>query len=140
VHGDFRIDNAILSRGEDLRVLAVVDWELATIGDPVADLAMSCAYRHPAFDLIVGEPSAWTSPGLPSPVALVEAYSSRGGRELADWDQQLALAYFKIGVIAAGVDHRRRSGSGGGAGFDTAGASVPTYLELANDQLRRVSR
>lgn len=66
VHGDFRIDNTILDlHGHTApRVAAVVDWELSTIGYPVADVAMMCAYRHQVFDLIVGEPSAWTSPGL----------------------------------------------------------------------------
>ena len=57
VHGDFRIDNTLLDLDErdSARVAAVVDWELSTIGDPVADVATMCAYRNPAFDLIVGD-------------------------------------------------------------------------------------
>lgn len=136
VHGDFRIDNALLDLAGGVRVAAVVDWELATIGDPVADLAMTCAYRHPAFDLVVGEPSAWTSDRLPAPEALVDEYGRRGGAELVDWEGHLALACFKVAVIAAGIDHRRRAGSGSGPGFDTAGAAVPAYLELAGEHLR----
>jgi aminoglycoside phosphotransferase (APT) family kinase protein len=132
VHGDFRIDNTILEldTGHTPRIAAVVDWELCTIGDPVADVAMMCAYRHPVFDLIVGAPSAWTSPALPTAEELAEEYQAAGGVSLADWEFHLALAYFKIAVIAAGIDHRRRSGSGAGPGFDTAGESVETYLEL----------
>jgi aminoglycoside phosphotransferase (APT) family kinase protein len=141
VHGDFRIDNTILDlTGPEPRVAAVVDWELSTIGDPVADVAMMCAYRHPVFDLIVGEPSAWTSDRLPDVESLAGTYEAAGGAALGDWEFHLALAYFKIGVIAAGIDHRRDVGAATGKGFDTAGESVPTYLDLALAALRGFSR
>jgi aminoglycoside phosphotransferase (APT) family kinase protein len=83
------------------------------------------------FDLIVGTPSAWTSARLRSPDELASAYEAGGGVPLAAWDFHLALAYFKIGVIAAGIDHRRRAGAAAGSGFDTAGESVAGYLELS---------
>jgi aminoglycoside phosphotransferase (APT) family kinase protein len=135
VHGDYRIDNTILRLGPAAAVAAVVDWELSTIGDPVADVAMMCAYRHPLLDLILGGPSAWTSPRLRSPADLAAAYESAGGVPLAAWEFHLALAYFKIGVIAAGIDHRVRAGAASGPGFDTAGQTVAGYLELSLDQL-----
>ncbi|MBA2953826.1 phosphotransferase [Nocardioides sp. MAH-18] len=133
VHGDYRIDNTILARdgAGDWRVAAVVDWELSTLGDPVADVAMMCAYRHPTFDLIVGGPSAWTSDRLPSAASLAGAYEGAGGVPLADWDFHLALAYYKVAVIAAGIDHRARAGAASGAGFSTAGQTVEPYLCLA---------
>ena len=113
---------------------AVVDWELSTIGDPVADVAMMCAYRHPPFDLVIGAPSAWTSERLLDPrTALAAGYEAAGGVRLDDWEFHLALALFKIAVIAAGIDHRRRAGAGAGPGFDTAGDAVEPYLELALD-------
>lgn len=136
VHGDFRIDNTLLT---DLHgtpaVAAVVDWELSTIGDPVADVAMMCAYRDPAFDLIVGAPSAWTSPRLPDTSTLAGFYESAGGAELVDWEYHLALAHLKIAVIAAGIDHRYRAGSGAGAGFDSAGEAVEIFLQGARAAL-----
>lgn len=137
VHGDYRIDNTILSAEAEHppHVAAVVDWELSTIGDPVADLAVMCAYRDPGFDLIVGEPSAWTSPMLPGIADLANLYEKADGVRLANWEFHLALAHFKVGVIAAGIDHRRRSGSGSGPGFETAGQSVPIYLERAKEAL-----
>lgn len=136
VHGDYRIDNTILDlENTRPRIAAVVDWELSTIGDPVADVAMMCAYRDPAFDLIVGEPSAWTSHRLPDVAALASAYEAAGGAPLGHWEFHLALAYFKIAVIAAGIDHRQRAGGQSGRGFDTAGESVPVYLRLARDAL-----
>lgn len=136
VHGDYRIDNTILALGPTKpSVAAVVDWELSTIGDPVADVAMMCAYRHSAFDLIVGESSAWTSNRLPLAADLADAYEKAGGVQLADWDFHLALAYFKIGVIAAGIDHRKRAGAAAGPGFDTAGESVWLYMQLGMGSL-----
>ena len=138
VHGDFRIDNTLLDLdGPDApRLAAVVDWELSTIGDPVADVATMLAYRDPAFDLIVGEPSAWTSSRLPDPARLAAAYEAAGGVPLVDLDLHLALAHYKIAVIAAGIAHRHRAGSGSGAGFETAGTAVAPFLEAARSALR----
>jgi aminoglycoside phosphotransferase (APT) family kinase protein len=133
IHGDYRIDNTLL--GPDGHVAAIVDWELSTLGDPVADVAVMAAYRHEPFDLIVGAPSAWTSPRLVDVGAMAAAYEAAGGAELVDWDRHVALACFKVAVIAAGIDHRRRAGSGSGPGFDTAGEAVGPFLELARDAL-----
>lgn len=138
VHGDYRIDNTLLDLGTSTAaapapaapaVAAVVDWELSTIGDPVADVAMMCVYRHPVLDLIIGEPTAWTSERLPDPAGLAAAYERAGGVPLVDLDEHLALGYLKLAVIAAGIDHRYRAGATSGAGFDTAGAAVPVLLE-----------
>ncbi|NKU81381.1 phosphotransferase [Rhodococcus hoagii] len=53
VHGDYRIDNTLVAADDPGRVVAVVDWELSTLGDPLADLAQMCVYRHPALDVIL---------------------------------------------------------------------------------------
>ncbi len=132
VHGDYRIDNTLIAVDADQpRVAAVIDWELSTIGDPVADVAMMCAYRQPPFDLVMGSPSAWTSERVPSAAELAAGYEAAGGVRLDDWAFHLALACFKVAVIAAGIEHRRRAGAGTGPGFDTAGEAVGPYLELA---------
>lgn len=129
VHGDFRIDNTLLDLTGAPAVAAVVDWELCTIGDPTADLAMMCAYRNPAFDLIVGGESAWTSDLLPGSSALAASYEQASATTMANWPFHLALAHFKIAVIAAGIDYRFRRGSGTGPGFASAGEAVGPYLE-----------
>jgi aminoglycoside phosphotransferase (APT) family kinase protein len=129
VHGDYRCDNTLVDLTDDGRVLAIVDWELSTIGDPVADVAMMCAYRHPAFDLVVGFPAAWTSPRLPSPEALAAKYEAAGDASLPNWEFHMALAYYKLAVIAAGIDHRYRAGGTVGSGFDQAGDSVSGLIE-----------
>lgn len=140
VHGDYRLDNTMVGIDREAGrpdIAAVVDWELSTIGDPVADVALMCAYRDRAFDLIVGEPSSWTSPRLPDVSALAERYERVGGVPLSHWEFHLALAYFKIGVIAAGIAHRHRAGAGdGAAGYASAGESVARYFELAHTTLK----
>lgn len=131
VHGDYRIDNTLLrldAAAGSAEVAAIVDWELSTIGDPVADVAMMCVYRHPVFDLVLGSPSAWASPLMPAVEELATGYERHGGVPLDSWEFHLALGYFKIAVIAAGIDHRRRAGAAHGAGFDTAGESVGPFL------------
>jgi aminoglycoside phosphotransferase (APT) family kinase protein len=132
VHGDYRIDNTLLTVEERAEITAVVDWELSTLGDPVADVAMMCAYRLPAFDFVVGEDSAWTSDRLPGPEGLATAYRAAAGHPLDNWEFHLALAYFKVAVISAGIDHRTRAGAAGGQGFATAGEAVIPYLEAAH--------
>ena len=134
VHGDYRIDNTLLhlpatDEEGSPSVAAVVDWELSTIGDPVADVAMMCVYRHPVFDQVIGEPTAWASPRLPAAAGLAAAYEAAGGVPLVDLDEHLALGYLKLAVIAAGIDHRHRAGASSGPGFDTAGQAVPVLLE-----------
>ena len=128
VHGDYRSDNTLVDLAAGGRVLAIVDWELSTLGDPVADVAMMCAYRHPALDLLLGVQSAWTSPRLPDADGLAAAYEAAGGAHLHSWAFHRALAFYKLAVIAAGIDHRHRAGGTTGDGFDTAADAVPLLL------------
>ncbi|MCW2850018.1 MAG: phosphotransferase family protein, partial [Marmoricola sp.] len=110
LHGDFRVDNTILAPGPFERVAAVVDWELSALGDPLTDVALMCAYRHPAFDAILGESAAWTSPRLPDAQALASTYADAARRDLPHWPFYQALAYFKLAVIGEGIAHRAAQG------------------------------
>jgi aminoglycoside phosphotransferase (APT) family kinase protein len=112
VHGDYRIDNVILDAAAPHRVVAVVDWEMSTLGDPLADVALMCVYREPVFDLVIGVDAAWTSDRLPTAGDLAERYAVASGRDLQHWDFHLALAYFKVAVIAAGIAYRQRTSHG----------------------------
>ena len=90
---------------------AVLDWEMSTLGDPLSDAALMCVYRHPMFDLVHAD-AAWTSPLLPSQEEMAHRYSVISGQPLAHWDFYMSLAYFKLAIIAAGIDYRARmSGS-----------------------------
>jgi aminoglycoside phosphotransferase (APT) family kinase protein len=129
VHGDYRVDNTIVDLDDPGPVRAIVDWELSTIGDPVADVAMMCAYRHPGLDLVLGTRAAWTSPRLPSVDDLAGMYEAISGIRLDHWEFYLGLSYYKLAVIAEGINHRYQQGVTVGEGFDGAGESVTAFLE-----------
>jgi aminoglycoside phosphotransferase (APT) family kinase protein len=116
VHGDYRIDNTMLDADDATKVLAVLDWEMSTLGDPLSDAALMCVYRHPLFNVIHAS-SAWASPLMPEPDDLANRYAKAAGQELDNWDFYLALGYFKVAIIAAGIAFRARMG--GGVATDT---------------------
>jgi aminoglycoside phosphotransferase (APT) family kinase protein len=124
VHGDFRIDNAILDPHDVGTVRALVDWEMATLGDPLADLGLHLVYADPAFEPVLAGSAASTSPRLPGIGDLAQHYATVIGRDLAHLPFYLALGYFKIAVIAEGIHARYRQGMTRGTGFDTVGDAV----------------
>jgi aminoglycoside phosphotransferase (APT) family kinase protein len=124
LHGDFRIDNTILSSSPPERVQAVVDWELSALGDPMTDVALMCAYRHPAFDAILGAAAAWTSPRLPDADSLASLYAGVAQRDLPHWPFYMGLAYFKLAVIGEGIAHRARQGFDAGGRGQAAAEST----------------
>lgn len=124
VHGDFRIDNALLDPDDPGTVRAVVDWEMATLGDPLADLGLHLAYLDPVFDPVLGGDAAATSPRLPSAEALAAHYAAVTGRDLGGLPFYLGLGYFKAAIIAAGIHARHVHGHTVGTGFDEAGTAV----------------
>jgi aminoglycoside phosphotransferase (APT) family kinase protein len=109
VHGDYRLDNAILA--PDGRILAVLDWEIATLGDPLADLAVLLVYWAGEGDEAVG-PTA--QPGFPDRSAVAERYAALSGRSLETLAYHLVFAYWKLACVAEGVHARYASGCGGG--------------------------
>jgi aminoglycoside phosphotransferase (APT) family kinase protein len=127
VHGDYRIDNTILDAKDPSIVRAVVDWEMSALGDPLSDAALMCVYRDPAMDLIVDLQAAWTSPLIPSADELAHRYSLVSGRPLSHWPFYMSLAYFKLAIIAAGIDFRRRS-SGSMDSSDRVGETVAPLI------------
>ena len=143
VHGDYRIDNTLIDlhgSSASPRIQAIIDWELSTIGEPTADVATMCVYRHRALDLILGFSSAWTSPRIPDADSLAGVYERASGRSLRHWDAHVALAYFKLAVIAAGIDHRHRVGGGHDTGFDKAAEAVPVLLQEGLDRITAARR
>ncbi|MEZ0382751.1 phosphotransferase family protein [Mycobacterium sp. pW045] len=137
VHGDFRIDNTICDPDHADVIRAVVDWELSTLGDPLTDIALMCVYRSAAFDRVFGHPAAWTSERLPSADTLAEEYARRSGRDLGQWNFYLALANFKIGVIAEGITHRAQHGAKDVLNAGEAAQATPEFIAAARKALKR---
>jgi aminoglycoside phosphotransferase (APT) family kinase protein len=123
VHGDYRIDNTILDSTQATNVVAVLDWEMSTLGDPLSDAALMCVYRHPMFNMIHAA-SAWASPLMPEVDELANRYSRAAGQALDNWDFYLALGYFKVAIIAAGIAFRARMGGGVAADTDAVDQAV----------------
>ncbi len=136
VHGDYRIDNAMLDVDDPARVRAVLDWELSTLGDPRTDVALMCTYRHPALDVILGIPAAWASPRLPGVDELASWYVERSGRDLGDWPFYLGLAHLKLAVIAEGIAYRASAGADAGRNARRAADAVPELVAAGLAHLR----
>ncbi len=128
VHGDYRIDNAILDAADAGTVRALVDWEMATLGDPLADVGLYLVYSDPATDHILGGSAASTSERLPPADELVQRYAVASGRDLGSLAFYQALGYFKLAVIAEGIHARYTSGHTLGPGFENVGQAVPLLV------------
>jgi aminoglycoside phosphotransferase (APT) family kinase protein len=116
---------AVTMRDDDPTVVrAVLDWEMSTLGDPLSDAALMCVHRDPALNLILNEEMAWTAPQMPSAEELAHRYAVVSGHPLVHWDFQMARGYFKLAIIAAGIDFRRRMASERPDGDDRAGQAV----------------
>jgi aminoglycoside phosphotransferase (APT) family kinase protein len=120
VHGDYRLDNAIL--GDDGQVLAVLDWEICTLGDPLADVGLLNVYwsEEGEDDLLLVEPPTHL-PGFPSREEMMGRYAAGSGRDLGQLDFYVAFGYWKLACILEGVYARYLAGAGGGDPSDFAG-------------------
>lgn len=130
VHGDYRLDNLLVDAdrvGEEVR--AVVDWEMATLGDPLTDVALLLVYDRLASIAGGGAVAdASAAPGYPSAEEQLERYAASSGRDLGQIDFHLGLAHFKLAVILEGIHYRYLQGQTVGAGFDTVGDAVEPLL------------
>jgi aminoglycoside phosphotransferase (APT) family kinase protein len=136
VHGDFRLDNAIVSADDPGRVLAVLDWEMATLGDPLADLALFGLYWEGWGGLDNPIAATPAEHGFPSAAELSRRYAERTGLDLADDAWYTAFACFKFAVICEGIHYRHVAGLTVGEGFDRIGALVPAIVALGLDALQ----
>jgi aminoglycoside phosphotransferase (APT) family kinase protein len=140
VHGDYRIGNCMV--GADGAVRAVLDWELCTLGDPLADLGWLAAdWAEP------GEPTAHLRgepvtalPGFPPRSAVVARYVERTGADVSRLDFYMSLALWKLACIAEGVYARYRAGVMGDDGADVVESFGERVIMLAEEALAIAER
>jgi aminoglycoside phosphotransferase (APT) family kinase protein len=126
VHGDYRLDNCMV--GDDGEVVAVLDWEICTLGDPLADVGLLTVYWTGPDD----PPGAWTAgattePGFWPRARIAERYAEASGRDVSNLDFYVAFAYWKLACILEGVYARYLGGA--------LGDRDPAELEHFKDQV-----
>ncbi|MDT4918019.1 MAG: hypothetical protein QOH89_2719 [Pseudonocardiales bacterium] len=144
VHGDYRLTNVMFgaadgsSRPEHLvigRIAAVVDWEMATLGDPLTDLGLLVVYQDLAQQGDTIMPQMLPERGFLTAAQMVARYAARSPRDLSRLNWYVGFGYFKLAVVAEGIHHRFLAGKTVGAGFDHFGAAVPLLLAAAQQAL-----
>lgn len=119
VHGDYRLDNCIVSPAGD--VIAVLDWELCTLGDPMADVGQLLVYWPEPGERSALGASPTTAPGFITRDEVKERYSAASGRDVSEVEFYIAFAYWKLACILEGVYARYVGGAMGNDGFDFSG-------------------
>lgn len=132
VHGDYRLDNTMLAPDDLGRVVAVLDWEMSTLGDPLADVGLLLLYwgQSSAQMIATGEAIA-QSGGFLTKDELVEHYAKVSGREVDHLDFYVVFAFYKLAIIVEGIHARYRMGKTLGEGFEHMGAMVNSLVDEA---------
>ncbi len=122
VHGDYRLDNTVV--GEDHRVAAVLDWEICTLGDTLADLGLIMVYWTDAGDETSALTSVTKTPGFYTREEIAKKYTELSSRDVSDLPYYVAFSYWKLACILAGVYSRYTQGASAGDPAD-----VSTYKD-----------
>lgn len=139
VHGDFRLDNMLVTLRPDPAVAAVVDWEMSTLGDPLADLGLTLMYwadpgEEDWLQINVGA-SVTSLPGFLRRAEVAARYAELTGRDISGIGYYLAFGCFKLAVVLEGIHARFLQHQTVGEGFEREGPAVPKLIERAHQML-----
>jgi len=136
VHGDYRVDNMLIAPGDEPRISAVVDWEMSTLGDPLADLGLALVYWMDPGELdwlaLGAAASVTTAPGFATREQLAAQYARITGRDLSRIGYYMAFGCFKLAVVLEGIHARFLQHKTVGEGFEREGQVVPVLIERAH--------
>jgi aminoglycoside phosphotransferase (APT) family kinase protein len=140
VHGDYRLDNTVLDPAAPGRIAAVLDWEMATLGDPLTDLGLLLvswqATADPSDRLAELAGAGVTAlPGFPTRAELSARYAERTGRDLSALPWYVAFGCFKLAVVVAGIVARHRAGAMVGDGFEGIGGALEPLVQRGRAEL-----
>jgi len=141
VHGDYGPHNCLV--GPDFGIAAVVDWEISTLGDPLADLAYALNFwPDPIDSVITKEDSATSVPGFPGRAYMADRYARRTGRDLSRLDYYVGFNRWKTAAIVHGVYARYMEGkkSTAGVDMDSLRLRIENSLILAQEAVDRLER
>ncbi len=136
VHGDFRLDNMLVTLGERPAVAAVIDWEMSTLGDPLADLGLTLMYwadpgEQEWLEINIGA-SVSARPGFFTRAELAARYAGLTGRDISGISYYTAFGCFKLAVVLEGIHARFLQHKTVGEGFELEGQAVPVLIERAH--------
>ena len=134
IHNDFKYDNVVLDPADLSKVRAVLDWEMATLGDPVSDLGMTLAYWFEPGETEMVGPAAFGPTALPGNLTreeIVQRYATRSGRTVDDVVFHYVLGLFKVAVIAQQIYFRYRQGLTQDERFAGLGFAVALLAQVA---------
>ena len=142
VHGDYRLDNVMLAPHAPGDIAAVLDWEMATLGDPLADVGILLVYWSQADDDVTRRdgtvvPAATVLPGFPTRAEVAELYAARTGLDLTPLPWYVAFGFFKLAVVCAGIAARVAGGAMVGSGFEGMADRIAPLTALGRATLVR---
>jgi aminoglycoside phosphotransferase (APT) family kinase protein len=125
VHGDYRLDNTMVSTDDPAKIVAVLDWEMSTLGDPLTDLGIFLVYWGADTGPAVGSSAGIVATeGFATRDEIVERYAERSGRSIENLDFYVVFATYKLAVILEGINARFLMGKTLGEGFGEMGELV----------------
>ena len=142
VHNDYKLDNVMLRDGAADRIEAVLDWEMTTVGDPLADVGLTLCYwawANAPEVTTAGIPAITSGPGWYSRESFIERYAQKTGRDLSGIGYYEVLGVFKLAVIIQQIYYRYWRGQTGDERFRDFGQRAKGLVGLAASMAERFS-